>query len=47
MGYQSIHWLTAMPHTHAGLVSASVEITAKRYQSGIAKDPETKFRIAK
>jgi len=36
-----------MPHTHAGFVSDSVEITAKRYPSGIAKDPETKFRIAK
>jgi len=47
MGYQNIHWFTAMPHTHAGLVSASVKITARRYQSEIAKDPETKFRIAK
>jgi hypothetical protein len=47
MPYQNIHWSSAMPHTYAGFVPASAEITARRYQSGIAKDPETKFRIAK
>jgi hypothetical protein len=47
MPYQNINRSPAMPHTHASFVPASAEITARRYQSGIAKDPETKFRIAK
>jgi hypothetical protein len=32
---------------YAGCVPASAAITARRYRSGIAKDHETKFRIAK
>jgi len=45
MGYQSIHWMTAMPYTHAGFVSAAVEITASDIKVELPRTLKPNFAL--